>query len=159
MDTKTDESFEALLRYMRDSRGVDFTGYKRTTLMRRVRHRMAQAGYETFDQYLDLLQASSDEFSALFNTILINVTAFFRDPDAWEYIATDVIPRMLAERSPEDPIRVWSAGCASGQEAYTLAMLLAESLDPDNFRQRVKIYATDVDEDALSLNPWTVGRW
>lgn len=57
---------------------------------------------------------------------------------------------MLAERSPEDPIRVWSAGCASGQEAYTLAMLLAESLDPDNFRQRVKIYATDVDEDALS---------
>ena len=149
-DTKSDESFEALLRYMRDSRGFDFTGYKRTSLMRRVRHRMTQAGYDSFDRYMDVLQASSDEFSALFNTILINVTAFFRDPEAWDYLATDVIPRMLAERSPDDPIRVWSAGCASGQEAYTLAMLLAEALGPDGFRQRVKIYATDVDEDALA---------
>lgn len=150
MDTKTDESFEALLRYMRDSRGFDFTGYKRNSLMRRVRHRMSQAGYDTFEEYLDVLQASSDEFSALFNTILINVTAFFRDPDAWEYIARDVIPRILAERGPDDPIRVWSAGCASGQEAYTLAMLLAEALPTEAFRQRVKIYATDVDEDALT---------
>ena len=149
-NTKTDEPFEALLRYVRDSRGFDFTGYKRASLMRRVRHRMDQAGVETYEQYLDTLQASSDEFSALFNTILINVTAFFRDPDAWEYIATDVIPRMLAERGPDDPIRVWSAGCASGQEAYTLAMLLAEALGPEAFRQRVKIYATDVDEDALT---------
>jgi two-component system, chemotaxis family, CheB/CheR fusion protein len=150
MDTNTDESFEALLRYMRDSRGFDFTGYKRTTLMRRVRHRMTYAGYETYEEYLDVLQASADEFSALFNTILINVTAFFRDPDAWEYIATDVIPRLLAERGPDAPIRIWSAGCASGQEAYSLAMLLAETLGPDAFRQRVKIYATDVDEDALT---------
>ena len=150
MDTTTDESFEALLRYMRDSRGFDFTGYKRTTLMRRVRHRMTQVGQDSVDGYLDVLQASFDEFSALFNTILINVTAFFRDPDAWEYIETDVIPQLLAERSPDDPIRVWSAGCASGQEAYTLAMLLAESLGPEAFRRRVKIYATDVDEDALT---------
>src|SRR6195952_1475791 len=150
MATTTDDSFEALLRFMRDSRGFDFTGYKRTTLMRRVRHRMAQVNYETFEEYLDLLQASSEEFSALFNTILINVTAFFRDPDAWQYIADDVIPRLLAECAPEDPIRVWSAGCAAGQEAYTLAMLLAEALGTDAFRRRVKIYATDVDEDALT---------
>jgi two-component system, chemotaxis family, CheB/CheR fusion protein len=150
MEQETDEAFEALLRYMRDSRGFDFTGYKRTSLMRRVRHRMAQSGQESFEQYLDVLQASSDEFSALFNTILINVTAFFRDPEAWEFIASDVIPQMLAERGPDDPIRVWSAGCASGQEAYTLAMLLAEALGPEQFRQRVKIYATDVDEDALT---------
>ncbi|HTZ12312.1 MAG TPA: CheR family methyltransferase [Mycobacterium sp.] len=150
MESTTDESFEALLRYMRDSRGFDFTGYKRTTLVRRVRHRMTQAGYETFEEYLDALQASSDEFDALFNTILINVTAFFRDPDAWEYVATDVIPRLLAERGPDAPIRIWSAGCASGQEAYTLAMLLAETLGPESFRRRVKIYATDVDEAALT---------
>ncbi len=146
----TDESFEALLRYMRDSRGFDFTGYKRTSLVRRVRHRMDHAGYDTFDQYLDVLQASSEEFSALFNTILINVTSFFRDPDAWEFVRTDVIPRMLAERGPDDPIRIWSAGCASGQEAYTLAILLAEALGADAFRQRVKIYATDIDEEALT---------
>lgn len=150
MESTTDEAFEALLRYMRDSRGFDFTGYKRTSLMRRVRHRMDQAGYAAFDDYLDFLQASSDEFTALFNTILINVTSFFRDPDAWEFISAEVIPRLLAERGPADPIRVWSAGCASGQEAYTLAMLFAEALGPDGFRERVKIYATDVDEDALS---------
>ena len=149
MNATADESFEALLTYMRDSRGFDFTGYKRTSLMRRVRHRMDQAGYTTFDEYLDALQAGSDEFAALFNTILINVTAFFRDPEAWEFIKADVIPRLLAERSPNDPIRVWSAGCASGQEAYSLAMLLAESLGADDFRQRVKIYATDIDEEAL----------
>jgi two-component system CheB/CheR fusion protein len=150
LDTDPDESFEALLRYLRDSRGFDFTGYKRASLMRRVRHRMDHAGYDTFEQYLDVLQASSDEFSALFNTILINVTAFFRDTDAWEYIASDVIPRILSDRGPTDPIRVWSAGCASGQEAYTLAMLLADALGSDEFRQRLKIYATDVDEDALT---------
>ncbi|OBJ18688.1 CheR family methyltransferase [Mycobacterium colombiense] len=150
MESATDEAFEALLRYMRDSRGFDFTGYKRTSLMRRVQHRMDQAGYTAFDEYHDFLQASSDEFTALFNTILINVTSFFRDPDAWEFVSTEVIPRLLAERGPNDPIRVWSAGCASGQEAYTLAMLLAEALGPDGFRQRVKIYATDVDEDALN---------
>lgn len=150
MDNATDESFESLLRYVRDSRGFDFTGYKRTSLMRRVRHRMDQAGCETFEQYLDMLQVNAEEFSALFNTILINVTAFFRDPEAWDYITADVIPRMLAERGPDDPIRVWSAGCASGQEAYTLAVLLAEALGPDSFRQRVKIYATDVDEAALA---------
>ena len=150
MDGTADESFDALLRYMRDSRGFDFTGYKRTSLTRRVRHRMDQAGYSSFEEYLDLLQASSDEFAALFNTILINVTAFFRDPDAWEFISLDVIPRLLAEHGPSDPIRVWSAGCASGQEAYTLAMLLAEALGTDAFRQRVKIYATDIDDDALT---------
>jgi two-component system CheB/CheR fusion protein len=150
MDGTTDEAFEALLHYMRDSRGFDFTGYKRTSLMRRVRHRMDQAGYTTFEEYLDVLQASSDEFASLFNTILINVTAFFRDPEAWEFVRAEVIPRMLAERGPGDPIRVWSAGCASGQEAYTLAMLLAEALGPDAFRQRIKIYATDIDEEALT---------
>jgi two-component system CheB/CheR fusion protein len=150
MDATTDEAFEALLRYMRDSRGFDFTGYKRTSLMRRVRHRMDQAGYTSFEEYLDLLQASSDEFASLFNTILINVTAFFRDPEAWEFVGAEVIPRLLAERGPGDPIRVWSAGCASGQEAYTLAMLLAEALGPDAFRQRVKVYATDIDEEALT---------
>lgn len=149
-EAQRDGAFEALLRYLRDTRGFDFTGYKRASLMRRVRHRMDQAGYETFEEYLDVLQASSDEFISLFNTILINVTAFFRDPEAWDFIRQEVIPQMLAERGPNDPIRVWSAGCASGQEAYTLAILLAEALGPDEFRQRVKIYATDVDENALA---------
>src|SRR4051812_5327780 len=149
LNEQTDESFEALLRYMRDERGFDFTGYKRTTLTRRVRHRMDQVRCESYEDYLDLLQASADEFASLFNTILINVTTFFRDPPAWEFVKDEAIPALLAERAPNEPLRVWSAGCASGQEAYTLAMLLAEALGTDNFRQRVKIYATDIDEHAL----------
>ncbi|MGE2835846.1 CheR family methyltransferase [Mycobacterium sp. SMC-4] len=144
------QAFEALLRYVRDSRGFDFTGYKRASLMRRVRHRMDQLDHATFEEYLDTLQASADEFSTLFNTILINVTSFFRDAEAWDHIREEVVPALLAERSPTDPIRVWSAGCASGQEPFTLAMILAEALGAEEFRQRVKIYATDVDEDALS---------
>jgi two-component system CheB/CheR fusion protein len=150
MDGQADDAFEALLRYMRDSRGFDFTGYKRTSLMRRVRHRMDQAGHKTYEEYLDVLQASSDEFTALFNTLLINVTTFFRDPSAWEFVNTDVIPTILASKPPNDPIRVWSAGCASGQEPYSLAMLFAQALGLDEYRRRVKIYATDVDEEALS---------
>ncbi|HEX2212132.1 MAG TPA: CheR family methyltransferase, partial [Mycobacterium sp.] len=150
MNGQTDETFEALLRFLRDTRGFDFTGYKRASLMRRVRHRMDQVGYDSYEEYLDVLQASSDEFAALFNTILINVTAFFRDLPAWDALRDDIIPKLLGERGPHDPIRIWSAGCASGEEAYSLAILLAEALGPDAFRQRVKIYATDVDENALT---------
>jgi two-component system CheB/CheR fusion protein len=150
MEEQAGEAFEALLRYMRDTRGFDFTGYKRTSLMRRVRHRMDQVGRVDFEDYLDMLQVNPDEFAALFNTILINVTAFFRDPEAWQFLGKNVIPALLAERGPSDPIRIWSAGCASGQEAYSLAMLLAEELGTEGFNHRVKIYATDVDEEALA---------
>ncbi|OLF17242.1 CheR family methyltransferase [Actinophytocola xanthii] len=152
MTSSTDApgDFEALLSYLKEARGFDFTGYKRTSLSRRVRRRMSQVTLEGYGDYIDLLQVDAEEFNALFNTILINVTGFFRDPEAWEYLRTDVVPTMLAERSPEDPVRIWSAGCASGEEAYSLAMLFAEALGVERFRQRVKIYATDVDEEALA---------
>ncbi|WP_067720658.1 CheR family methyltransferase, partial [Nocardia yamanashiensis] len=142
--------FEEILQYLKEARGFDFTGYKRSSLMRRVDRRLSQLGVEDYVEYLDVLQANSDEFVALFNTILINVTGFFRDADAWEYLQTQVVPTMLAERGPEEPVRVWCAGCASGEEAYGLAIVLAEVLGIDDFRQRVKIYATDVDEEALT---------
>ncbi|WP_433271962.1 CheR family methyltransferase [Actinosynnema sp. CS-041913] len=149
-DGETSDDFEEVLRYLKESRGFDFTGYKRASLMRRVRHRMSQVGIDTHLDYIDHLQVNADEFNALFNTILINVTGFFRDVEAWDYLREDVLSAMLAERGPDDPIRVWSAGCASGEEAYSLAMTLAETLGVDRFRQRVKIYATDVDEEALT---------
>ncbi|MGX7824595.1 CheR family methyltransferase [Actinokineospora sp. 24-640] len=142
--------FEKLLTYLKDSRGFDFTGYKRTSLARRVLQRMTQVDITEYGDYIDHLQANPGEFDALFNTILINVTSFFRDSDAWEYLRSQAIPEMLAKRAPDDPIRVWSAGCAAGQEAYTLAMVLVEELGAEQFRQRVKIYATDVDADALA---------
>nr|WP_235921608.1 CheR family methyltransferase [Lentzea tibetensis] len=145
-----DDEFEDVLQHLKESRGFDFTGYKRTSLMRRVRHRMAQVGIEAYPDYIDHLQVNADEFDALFNTILINVTGFFRDPEAWEHLREHVVPQLLDGHGLEDPVRVWSAGCASGEEAYTLAMVLAEALGTDRFRQQVKIYATDVDDEALA---------
>jgi two-component system CheB/CheR fusion protein len=143
-------AFESVLEYLKESRGFDFTGYKRTSLARRVNRRMAQVGIPDYAEYVDYLQVSPEEFVALFNTILINVTGFFRDTDTWEYLRSEVIPTLLAERAATEPVRIWSAGCASGEEAYSLAMLLAEALGIEQFRRRVKIYATDVDDEALS---------
>jgi two-component system CheB/CheR fusion protein len=144
-----DPAFERLLEYLKEVRGFDFTGYKRASLMRRVLHQMQRVGVTDFDQYQDYLQVHPEEFIHLFNTILINVTGFFRDRDAWDLLATELVPHLL-DHAEDEPIRLWSAACASGQEAYSLAMLFAEALGPDNFRARVKVYATDVDEEALS---------
>ena len=150
MASDQDPAFENLLRFLRDSRGFDFTGYKRSSLMRRVNRRMQSINISSYVDYLDYLQLHQEEFTALFNTILINVTGFFRDPDAWSHMQNDAIPAVLAARKASDPIRVWSAGCASGEEAYSMAILLAELMGPEEFRDRVKIYATDVDEEALA---------
>jgi len=148
----TDPRFEALLEFLRDGRGFDFTGYKRSTLVRRVRKRMAEAGAgadDDYDAYRDYLETHPGEFTALFNTILINVTGFFRDPEAWEALSRDRLPAVL-ERADDGPVRVWSAGCASGEETYTLAIVLAEAMGMERFREQVKIYATDVDDEALA---------
>lgn len=142
--------FEVLLNYIKRHRGFDFTGYKRSSLMRRVCKRMQEIGIESFSEYLDYLEVTPEEFVHLFNTILINVTSFFRDRPTWDYITAEVIPRIVAAREPTAPVRLWSAGCASGQETYTLAIVLAEALGVQQFRARVKIYATDVDEEALN---------
>jgi two-component system CheB/CheR fusion protein len=111
---------------------------------------MRQVGIDGFDEYHDYLQVHPDEFTALFNTILINVTSFFRDEEAWRYLSDTALP-MLLGATGDQPIRVWSAGCATGEEAYSLAMALVEAMGAAEFRQRVKIYATDVDEDALTI--------
>jgi two-component system CheB/CheR fusion protein len=145
-----DVSFETLLVHLKETRGFDFTGYKRSSLTRRVDRRMAQIGVSDYAEYLDYLEVHSEEFTALFNTILINVTGFFRDAEAWDYLRAEILPSVLAAKAPDGVIRVWSAGCASGEEAYTLAMILADALGVDEFRQRVKLYATDVDEDGLA---------
>ncbi|MEJ7771716.1 MAG: CheR family methyltransferase [Geodermatophilaceae bacterium] len=143
-----DPAFEKLLSYIKESRGFDFTGYKRASLIRRVRRRMHLVDVDSYDDYMDRLQLDPSEFTALFNTILINVTSFFRDPEAWAHLQNELLPGVVA-RNGDGPLRVWSAGCASGEEAYSLAICLAEVLGADAFRQRVKIYATDVDEEAL----------
>ena len=132
--------FETLLAYLKVSRGFDFTAYKRTSLMRRVQVRMQTLGMSRFAAYLDFLQVDPEEFTRLFNTILINVTSFFRDPAHWEYLRDEVLPGLIGTPEASSPIRIWSAGCASGEEAYSIAILLAEALGADGFRERVKIY-------------------
>jgi two-component system, chemotaxis family, CheB/CheR fusion protein len=148
---REDKQFENLLYFLQQNRGFDFTGYKRPSLMRRVAKRMQMLNVDSFVDYLDYLEVHPEEFPQLFNTILINVTCFFREPAAWGYLGEEIIPRLLQDKAPADPIRVWSAGCASGEEAYTAAMVLAEALGVEAFRRRVKIYATDVDEEALNI--------
>ncbi|MGY1744318.1 CheR family methyltransferase [Blastococcus sp. SYSU D00695] len=143
-----DPAFEDLLVYLRERRGFDFTGYKRPSLVRRVRRRMGEVGIGSFAEYEDFLEVHPEEFAPLFNTILINVTGFFRDQGSWDHLRDRLLPELLDGAG--QTVRVWSAGCASGQEAYSLAILLTEILGADQFRERVKIYATDVDEDALT---------
>jgi two-component system, chemotaxis family, CheB/CheR fusion protein len=147
-DTR-DATLDAVLEFVKETRGFDFTGYKRSSIERRIAKRMGEAGVERYDEYLDYLQLHGEEFAELFNTILINVTGFFRDAQTWEYLASELLPELMHAQPPDAPIRVWSAGCASGEEAYTIAMVLARVLGDDAFRDRVKIYATDIDEEAL----------
>jgi two-component system CheB/CheR fusion protein len=148
---RPDITLEALLTFVKETRGFDFTGYKRSTIERRIAKRMATVQTERYDDYLDYLELHGEEFAELFNTLLINTTAFFRDPQTWEYLATEVAPQLLAARQNGSPVRVWCAGCASGEEPYTVAMVLARVMGDGPFRERVKIYATDVDEEALDL--------
>jgi len=150
MDDLASPDFERLLTHLRDTRGFDFTGYKRATLQRRVAKRMAQAGVTDYTGYFTYLQARPEEFAILFNTILINVTRYFRDRPAWDYLESEILPKIVASKARAEPIRVWCAGVASGEEAYSVAMLLSEALGPSEYRDRTKIYATDVDEDALT---------
>ena len=145
-----DPAFEALLEFLKRSRGLDFTGYKRASLMRRFHRRMEAVGCESYGDYLDYLEVTPAEFEQLFEMLLINVTEFFRDRPVWDHLRDEILPPLLAAKGPEDPIRVWSAGCATGEEAYTVGIVLAELLGIDAYRERVKIYATDIDEDALA---------
>ena len=146
----TAAALDRLLDYLKRTRGLDFSGYKRPSLIRRIRKRMQMVGVESFPDYVDYLEVHPEEFVSLFNTILINVTAFFRDPAAWQYVRERIIPRILAEHQPNEPIRVWCTGASSGQEAYTVAMLFAQVMGDEQFRERMKIYATDIDEEALN---------
>src|SRR3954451_7983797 len=145
----SDTPLEILLEHLKKARGFDFTGYKPGTLDHRIRKRMGEVGVSSYVDYLDYLEVNPDEFAFLFNTVLINVTGFFRDEPAWDALASEVVPQLLAGMDEEDPIRAWSAGCATGEEPYTLAILLAETLGEEAYVRRVKIYATDVDMEAL----------
>jgi two-component system CheB/CheR fusion protein len=149
--TVPDPEFEGLLTHIQESRGLDFRGYKRSSLKRRISLRMEATGVADFAGYRAHLEAEPGEYEDLLDTVLINVTSFFRDADAWEVLRKQVIPTIIANAKEGMPIRVWSVGCASGEEPYSIAMLFAEELGTADFCRRVKIYATDLDEEALKV--------
>src|SRR5215468_7586385 len=140
---------DELLQYLHERRNFDFRGYKRASLSRRILKRMQTVGIDDYLRYTEVLEANPGEFAELFNTILINVTVLARDRESWDTLAETIIPAIIDSKPPEEPARIWSAGCASGEEAYTLAVLFAEALGEERFRRSVKIYATDADSDAL----------
>jgi two-component system CheB/CheR fusion protein len=134
---------------IRSRTGRDFTGYKRSTLLRRIQRRMQLAQIEELGGYLDLLRDEEGEVEALADDLLINVTNFFRDGPTWEFLAREVVPTLFEGRSANDDVRVWSVGCATGEEAYSLAILLMEEAARRETPPRIQVFASDLHESSL----------
>lgn len=132
--------------------GVDFSQYKRSTVLRRLQRRMQVNQLSGLESYLTLLRTDDQEIIALFKDLLISVTNFFRDEEAWQVLTQQVIPALFDQLAHEnDPIRVWVPGCATGEEAYSIAILLLEEADRRNIQPPLQIFATDLNEDALAI--------
>ncbi len=144
------DQLDPIIDRIREARNFDFRSYKRATLRRRIERRMAERRCRSVRQYLALLARAPDELDALISSMLIKVTSFFRDPDAWQALAKKALPELLARKPERSEIRMWSVGCASGEEAYSLAILLSELLGPAVSKYQIKIFGTDVDEAAIA---------
>ncbi|KQM66570.1 MULTISPECIES: CheR family methyltransferase [unclassified Sphingomonas] len=142
---------DEMCRILRSAIGHDFSGYKRSTLVRRVERRMHVLGIDTGRAYLARIRSDATECEALFRDLLINVTRFFRDADAFETLRTRVIAPLMADRASDEDVRVWVPGCSSGEEAYTIAMLFAEAARTSGSPLAVQIFATDIDEQMLGI--------
>ncbi len=135
---------------LRTSTGIDFTQYKPTTLDRRIQRRMLLYKLERLDEYAQYLQAHHDEVQALYEEILIHVTSFFRDPQVFEQLKTQVFPTISQNKSSDLPIRIWVAGCSTGEEVYSLAICLLEFFSDRATVPSIQIFATDISEFAIS---------
>jgi two-component system, chemotaxis family, CheB/CheR fusion protein len=136
---------------LRSKTGHDFSRYKDSTFIRRVRRRMQIVQVTTLPAYVEALRKDPREVELLFRDLLIGVTHFFRDPAAFEVVGSEVIPKLVDGKGTDDQIRVWVPGCATGEEAYSLAILLRERLSKSDRTPRVQIFATDIDDQALEL--------
>ncbi|WP_414543439.1 chemotaxis protein CheB [Nostoc sp. CCY0012] len=134
---------------LRTATGVDFNHYKQTTLKRRILRRMILYKLERLEDYVPYLQDNPAEVKALYQDVLITVTSFFRDPEAFEALKTKVFPLITKDRSPDSPIRIWVAGCSTGEEAYSIAICLLEFLNNQVINTTIQIFATDVNERAI----------
>src|SRR5262249_50846419 len=129
--------------------GNDLTHYKHSTIERRIERRMALHKIEKLSEYVRYVQSNASELSVLYKDILISVTSFFRDPASFEVLKTVVFPRIMTHKKPGDPFRIWTAGCSTGEEAYSVAMCLLEFLGDRAVDYKLQLFGTDV--DALSI--------
>ncbi len=143
---------DKVLILIRAQTGHDFSQYKRNTLYRRVERRMAIHQIDTLRHYVRFLQENPQECELLFKEMLIGVTSFFRDARAWETLQSEVVTSLVRKHDPQQPIRAWIAGCASGEEAFSLAILLRESMEHSvvSSARSIRIFATDLDQDAIA---------
>ncbi|HEX3270099.1 MAG TPA: CheR family methyltransferase [Ktedonobacterales bacterium] len=149
---EVDRSLQTLLDDVRDHSGIDFTHYKRPTIERRLQRRFHATGQTNVRDYLHYLHLHPEEYNRLVSTFLIKVTEFFRDTDLFTALQKQVVPDLIAQaRERGNELRIWSAGCATGEEAYSLAMLVAEALGDELERFNVQIFATDLDEEAIAF--------
>jgi two-component system CheB/CheR fusion protein len=150
--TEEQRSLQRFLEDLRERHGVDFTKYKTPTILRRLKRRMAATDTETIQDYEQHLQERPEEYRQLVNTFLIKVTEFFRNPELFAHLKEEVLPELVEEARQENrQLRIWSAGCATGEEAYTLAIILSELLGDEAGYFDVRIFATDVDEGAVDF--------
>src|SRR5262249_9841449 len=145
------EARQTIARILHNQVGHDFSGYKEKTFMRRVRRRMQIVLVDDLTAYIDLLRKQPEEVTLLFRDLLIGVTNFFRDREAFEALEQLVIPKLLEGMGAADTLRVWIPGCATGEEVYSIAILLREQLDKSHAVPKVQIFATDIDEPALAV--------
>ena len=140
---------EQIVGILTDRENIDFSYYKVSTLSRRIHRRCSMTGCDALEDYIAYLQASSEERKLLQEDLSIGVTSFFRDPKAWEYLEKHIFPDLLEQTKPSDQIRVWVTACATGEEAYSMAILLDEAIQKSGKSVNLKIFATDIDSAAL----------
>lgn len=149
MGPTDEENFSHIYAVMKKVRGIDFTHYKRTTVLRRIERRMVVNHCENLSEYAKFLDTSQEEVNILVKEILIGVTNFFRDPSFFETLKAKALYPIVQNAREEEPIRVWSAGCSTGEEAYSIAILFQEILEELHVRRDIKIFATDIDIQAI----------
>ncbi|MGB6037244.1 MAG: chemotaxis protein CheB, partial [Cryomorphaceae bacterium] len=147
---RQEELIEEIISLIKDHSPLDFSEYKRPTLKRRIIRRMSSKNIETLSDYLSFLNSAPEEMDALAKEFLISVTQFFRDTEAFNTLKDEVLPDIIRKKSPDVPIKIWSVGCATGEEAYSIAILIDELLEAKKLDIEVKIFATDMDQNALS---------
>jgi two-component system CheB/CheR fusion protein len=149
MTLSDDPAMDALLRHVRDHFGIDFSLYKTTTVGRRIQRRVELMHVHNLADYVEQMRADPEELNALYQDLLIGVTQFFRDPEAFERLENDVIPELIEKLPADEELRAWVAGCATGEEAYSLAMLFCEAFTARNRQIKLKLLATDVHQASL----------